>query len=149
MFDSIKKWLSAPATDPHPELDPQIAAAALLVEAALADGVYADSEEIAIRACLITAFGLDEAQAAHILNKAEELAEEAVDHYRFTKVVKACLGETERAAIVEHLWTITLADGEKSPFEEAFIRKVSPLLAVDDRERAFARSRAEAKARAR
>ena len=40
---------------------------------------------------------------------------------------------------------VALADGEKSPFEDAFLRRVAPLLGVDDRERAYARARAEAK----
>ena len=42
---------------------------------------------------------------------------------------------------------MALADGEKSPFEDAFLRRVAPLLGVEDRDRVFARSRAEAKAR--
>ena len=88
-------------------------------------------------------------KAADVLDKAEELAETAVDHHRFTKVVKTCLSEQERVALVEQLWMVALADGEKSPFEDAFLRRIAPLLAVDDRERVFARSRAEAKVRSR
>lgn len=149
MFDAIKQWLSPQDATPHAEIDPQVAAAALLVEAALSDGIYADVEEESIRDILGRVFELDEAEAARILSIAEELAEDAADHHRFTKVVKACMPKADRIALVQNMWTVALADGEKSAFEESFIRRVAPLLAVDDRERVFARSRAEAAARKR
>lgn len=149
MLDALKRLFAAERPKAHPELDPQVAAAALLVEAALSDGVYAQIEEKQIRAILMATFDLDEARAEQIHSEAEDLAEAAVDHYRFTKVVKACLPKAQRVSLIEHLWAVALSDGEKSPFEESFIRTVAPLLAVDDRERVFARSRAEAAARKR
>jgi len=148
MFDAIKKMMSGgEKPQVRLELDPHVAASALLVEAALSDGIYAEVEAEQIRTILISAFNLDEAAADAMLTQAEELAENAVDHFQFTKVVKACLPATERVALVEHLWSVALADGEKSPFEDSFIRRVAPLLAVDDRERVLARARAEAAAR--
>ncbi|MFS2317132.1 TerB family tellurite resistance protein [Maricaulis sp. D1M11] len=132
---------------PSPETDPHVAAAALLVEAALVDGVYADSEQAEILSILQDAFAMEESRAQAVLDEAETLAEHAVDHFRFTKVVKSCLPETERVALVEHLFAVALADGHRSAIEESFVRRIAPLLAVDDRQRAFARSRAEAKVR--
>ncbi|MBO6766043.1 TerB family tellurite resistance protein [Maricaulis sp.] len=149
MFESIKRLFTAETGESHPELDPHVAATALLVEAALADGIYADCEQDQIRAILSAAFSMPEDKAARVLEQAESLAETAVDHHSFTKVVKACLDKQERVALVEQLWRVALADGEKSPFEDAFIRRITPLLAVGDRERVFARSRAEAHMRPR
>ena len=147
MFDTLKRMFASDPAELHPEIDPHVAATALLVEAALADGIYADCEQDRIRHILENAFKLAPARASSVLENAEELAETAIDHHRFTKVVKACLGKQERTALVEQLWMVGLADGEKSPFEDAFIRRIAPLLAVDDRERVFARSRAEARMR--
>jgi len=149
MFESIKRLFGADDSELHPELDPHVAATTLLVEAALADGIYADCEQAQIRDILGVAFGMDDARVERVLDQAESLAETAVDHHRFTKVVKSCLAKQERIALLEQLWLVVLADGEKSPFEDAFIRRIAPLLAVDDRERVFARSRAEARARPR
>ncbi|MEN0654294.1 MULTISPECIES: tellurite resistance TerB family protein [Hyphobacterium] len=149
MLDALKRLFAADRPKAHPELDPQVAATALLVEAALADGVYAKIEAAQIRSILMAAFDLPEETARQMLEEAEDLAEAAVDHYQFTKVVKACLPKAQRVSLIEHLWSVALSDGEKSPFEESFIRTVAPLLAVDDRERVFARSRAEAAARKR
>jgi uncharacterized tellurite resistance protein B-like protein len=149
MFQVLKNLFRPAAVEPRPEIDPHIAATALLVEAALSDGIYADCEQDQIREILIAAFQLEPEAAESVLDQAEALAETAIDHHRFTKVVKACLSEQERVALIEQLWMVTLADGEKSPFEEAFVRRIAPLLAIDDRERVFARSRAEAKVRTR
>lgn len=149
MFDSIKRFFAIDTAEAHPEIDPHVAATALLVEAALADGIYADCEQDQISHILGAAFGMAPEKAARVLDQAEALAETAVDHHRFTKVVKACLDKQERIALLEQLWLVALADGEKSPFEDAFIRRIAPLLAVGDRERIFARSRAEARMRPR
>jgi uncharacterized tellurite resistance protein B-like protein len=147
MLRDIKKWFGKREAETRPELDPHVAATTLLVEAALSDGIYAECEEAQIKDTLAAAFLLDPDTVDNILDQAEELAESAIDHHRFTKVVKACLTEQERVALIEQLWLVALADGEKSPFEDAFVRRIAPLLGVDDRERIFARSRAEAKTR--
>lgn len=149
MFDKLKQMFGRTPATPRPELDPHIAATTLLVEAALADGIYADCEQDQIKDILAAAFLLDPVTVDRVLDQAEELAEGAIDHHRFTKVVKVCLSEQERVALIEQLWMVSLADGEKSPFEDAFVRRIAPLLGIDDRERIFARARAEAKIRSR
>lgn len=146
MFDKLKAFFGGAEGDARPAIDPHIAATTLLVEAALSDGIYADCEQDQIKEILAAAFLLDPEAVDRVLDEAEALAEGAIDHYTFTKVVKANLTSAERNALIEQLWMVALADGEKSPFEDAFLRRVAPLLGVDDRERAYARARAEAKA---
>lgn len=104
MFDSIKRFFAIDTAEAHPEIDPHVAATALLVEAALADGIYADCEQDQISHILGAAFGMAPEKAARVLDQAEALAETAVDHHRFTKVVKACLDKQERIALLEQLW---------------------------------------------
>ncbi len=120
--------------------DARLSAAALLVEAALADGIYADVEEELIRGIMRTVWSLDDAASAKLLDQAEQIAEQAVDQHRFTRVVKV-LPETEREQLVEQLWRVVFADGEESPFEEAFVRRVADLLHVDPRASRLARKR--------
>lgn len=132
--------------DENGEPNAYVAATALLVEAALADGIYANMEETRIRSILKTVFRMSDAKARETLAEAEELAEEAVDHYRFTKVVKEKLSLAERELLMEQLWTVVLADGERSASEDSFVRRIGPLLAVEDRKRVEARMKAEAAA---
>ncbi|MBU2605404.1 MAG: TerB family tellurite resistance protein [Alphaproteobacteria bacterium] len=143
MMNAIKRMF-APKTPASKAMEPQVAAAALMVEAALIDGVYVNIESDMIAEILLEAFGFDADRADAVLAEGETLAEEAVDSYQFTRHVKK-LGMAERVAIIEGLYRVALSDGEKSPIEEAYIRQVASLLYVDDVSRAGARQRAEAR----
>jgi len=134
----------APETTLSSNMEPEVAAAALLVEAALIDGIYADLESDRISMILLESFGFDPDRADALLAEGEALAEEAVGAHEFTKHVKK-LPEDQRLKIVEGLYYVALADGEKCPYEDAFIRHVSSLLHIQDVPRAGARKRAEAR----
>jgi uncharacterized tellurite resistance protein B-like protein len=111
MLDFLKKLLDAPQGAPAPR-EPKEAVAALMVEAARA-------------AC---AAG-EAAQA------------QAADLVQFTRVVKTGLSAEERVALLEALWSVVFADGERDPHEDALMRKLAPLIAMTDRESAEARRR--------
>ena len=133
--------------DPKPSdapVSPEVAAAALLVEAALVDGVYADLESDRIALILLESFDFDADRADAVLAEGEALAEEAVGAHEFTKHVKK-LPIEQRVSVIEGLYLVAFADGEKCPFEDAFIRHVASLLHVEDVPRAQARKRAEAR----
>ena len=115
MFAALKRLFgndepAAPATTA-----PHVAAAALLVEAALADGVYANLESDQIVEILLESFDFDAEKADAVLAEGEMLAEDS------------------------------LSDGEKCAIEEAYVRHVASLLHVDDIQRAGARKDAERK----
>lgn len=125
-------------------VDPEVAAAALLVEAALVDGIYADIESDQIAMILLESFDFDADRADAVLAEGEALAEESVGAHEFTKHVKK-LPEDQRLKIIEGLYLVAFADGEKCPIEDAFIRHVASLLHIADVPRAGARKRAEAR----
>ncbi len=146
MFEAIKKLFGSVADDERQPSDSDIArecAVALLVEAALSDGIYADIEQEMILNIIRESFSLEDEAAAALLEAAEARAEMAVDHYAFTRVIKAHMLKEERVALVGHLWDVTYADGEESPFEDSFIRRVGALLAVTDHERIAAKKAAQ------
>ncbi|MEH6742081.1 tellurite resistance TerB family protein [Hyphomonas sp.] len=141
MMNALKNFFrqKTPAEKP---MDPQVAAAALLVEAALSDGVYVNIESDMIAEILLEAFKFDADKADAVLAEGEALAEEAVGSHQFTKHVKK-LPVEERISIIEGLYRVALADGEKSDIEDAYIRHVASLLHIDDISRAQARQAAE------
>jgi uncharacterized tellurite resistance protein B-like protein len=141
MMNALKNFFrqKTPAEKP---MDPQVAAAALLVEAALSDGVYVNIESDMIAEILLEAFKFDADKADAVLAEGEALAEEAVGAHQFTKHVKK-LPVEERISIIEGLYRVALADGEKSDIEDAYIRHVASLLHIDDISRAQARQAAE------
>ena len=141
MMNALKNFFrqKTPAEKP---MDQQVAAAALLVEAALSDGVYVNIESDMIAEILLEAFKFDADKADAVLAEGEALAEEAVGSHQFTKHVKK-LPVEERVSIIEGLYRVALADGEKSDIEDAYIRHVASLLHIDDISRAQARQAAE------
>ncbi|MDJ0920176.1 MAG: TerB family tellurite resistance protein [Henriciella sp.] len=126
---------------PVRELDPYEAAAALMIEAALVDGIYANLESDMVAEILVTSFNMDAARADEVLKRGEELAENATDAHALTRHVKK-LPDDERTSIIEGLYRVSLADGEACKFEDAYIRHVASLLHIDDVTRAHARKRA-------
>jgi uncharacterized tellurite resistance protein B-like protein len=141
MMNTLKNLFRQKTPAERP-MDPQVAAAALLVEAALSDGVYVNIESDMIAEILLEAFKFDADKADAVLAEGEALAEEAVGSHQFTKHVKK-LPVAERISIIEGLYRVALADGEKSDIEDAYIRHVASLLHIDDISRAQARQAAE------
>ena len=80
----------AAKTPAHKAIEPEVAAAALLVEAALADGIYADIESDQIAMILLESFDFDAARADAVLAQGEALAEEAVDATNSQNMSKHC-----------------------------------------------------------
>lgn len=146
MFDSLKSLFSGDTAEkPADEtLSAQTATAALMVEAAMADGVFTQDEEARIRRLLASGFDLSAQEAGQELDRAKALADTAVDHHKFTRVVKN-LPKDERLKVVEDLWCVILADDENTSEEDSLMRRLGPLLAITDRERGEARHRAQAR----
>ena len=144
MLDALKKIFSRRPETVSRSLDPQVAAAALLVEVALVDGVYANLESDQIAEILLDSLGLDADRVDQVLQEGEDLAENAVGAHQFTQHVKK-LPLLQRVKVIEGLYLVSMADGASCKFEEAFIRHVASLLHVDDIRRTQARRRAESR----
>lgn len=145
VFDLLRR-LAAPEPDRLPEPDARTALAALLVRIARADGDYAPEEVSRIDRILVTRYALSPFEAAKLRREAEMLESEAPDTVRFTRALKEAVAYEDRAQLIETLWEIVLADGERHPEENALLRTVAPLLGVTDQDSAVARHRAEKKA---
>ncbi|MBK8198139.1 MAG: TerB family tellurite resistance protein [Acidobacteria bacterium] len=141
MMKSLKN-LFTPKTPAEQPMPSEVAVAALLVEAALVDGVYVNIESDMIAEILLESFNFDADKADAVLAEAEALAEEAVGSHQFTKHAKK-LPMADRVKVIEAIYRVILSDGERSDVEEAYVRHVAGLLYVDDIARAEARKRAE------
>ena len=143
MMNALKK-LFTPKTPAEQPMPAEIAVGALLVEAALVDGVYVNIESDMIAEILLESFNFDADKADAVLAEAEALAEEAVGSHQFTRHAKK-LPLEDRIKVIEAIYRVVLSDGERSDVENAYVRHVAGLLHVDDVQRACARQRAEAR----
>lgn len=143
MFADLLRRLTAPDPVQLPETDARLALAALLVRVARTDGDYAAAEVATIDRVLAKRYGLDPATAADLRAEAEALEAEAPDTVRFTRAIKAAVDLENRIAVIEALWSVVLADGERDAEEDSLLRLLANLLGVNDRDSNLARKRAE------
>jgi uncharacterized tellurite resistance protein B-like protein len=125
-----------------PAEEAQAAIAALLVIAAHADHDYADAERAQIDRVLAARFGLDPAGAAALRAEGEAAEAASLDLYKFTALVKRAIPYEERTSVLEALWRVVLADGQREAHEDALMRRLTDLLGLDSRDSAEARRRA-------
>jgi uncharacterized tellurite resistance protein B-like protein len=146
MFESFKNFISDFIEgDKHPsqfaENDYRLAAAALLVHAAAIDGEMSDSERDKLHAVIKQRFGLDDATTAELIAKATAAEQESVDLYHFTRLLNRSLDEPGRARIIEMMWEIVYADGQRDELEDNLLWRAADLLGVSPRERIELRRR--------
>ena len=131
MFDALKNFLAeVGGAGPAPErsfdeADYRLAAAALLIHVANADGHVDDAERVRLQAIVEDRFALDHDTARRLIAAAEESEREAVDLYHFTATLKRALDEAGRHQVVELLWDMAYADGQVHELEEARSRLAS------------------------
>ena len=123
--------------------DARRAVAALLVRVARADDEYRQAEIARIDAVLRRRYGLDQSDAVALRKEGETLEAGAADTVRFTRVIKDAVPFEERDAVLEAMWSVVLADGDRDEDENALLRMTANLLGVNDRDSALARQRAE------
>jgi uncharacterized tellurite resistance protein B-like protein len=115
--------------------DDRLAAAALLVHAAAIDGDTSPAERRRLLAVVRERFDLDEAGADELMRAARKAERDAVDLYRFTRVLNSALDEEGRRRLVEMMWEIAHADGRVGELEHNLIWRAADLIGVGSRER--------------
>ncbi len=143
MFGELLKRLTDPEPEQLPDEDARLALTALLVRVARSDGYYAAAEKAEIDAAIARRYGLSEAAMASLRADAEALEGEAPDTVRFTRAIKDAVAYEERLGVIEALWAVALADGERAQEENALLRLVASLLGIEDMDSALARQRVE------
>ncbi|WP_299838997.1 TerB family tellurite resistance protein [uncultured Jannaschia sp.] len=145
MFADLLRRLTTPEPGDFTEPDARLALAALMVRVARSDGHYAMAEISKIDRILMHRHDLDAWGAEALRKEAEDLEAEAPDTVRFTRAVKDAVPLEERISVIEALWSVVLADGERDAEEDGLLRLLANLLGIADRDSALARQRAEAR----
>lgn len=144
MFADFLKRLTAPAPDPLDQTDARLALTALLVRIARADNHYSSAEAARIERIVIERYALDPADAQTLMRDAETLESEAPDTVRFTRAIKDAVAHDDRIAVIEAMWSVALADGQRDAEEDALLRLSANLLGINDKDSALARQRVAA-----
>jgi uncharacterized tellurite resistance protein B-like protein len=145
MFTDFLRRLTAPNPVALAAPESRLALAALLVRIARSDGNYARIEIALIDRILTKRYDLSPAEVAELRARAEVLEKEAPDTVRFTRAIKDAVPHEDRESVIEALWDVVLADGERDGDEDALLRLIANLLGINDRDSNLARQRAVAK----
>jgi uncharacterized tellurite resistance protein B-like protein len=146
MFATFKSFISDfVAGERHPsqfaDNDYRLAAAALLVHAAAIDGEMSQRERDKLHAVIKLRFALNDQAADELIAKATEAEHESVDLYHFTRQLNRSLDEPGRARVIEMMWEIVFADGQRDELEDNLLWRAADLLGVSPRERIELRRR--------
>ena len=141
MLDAIRRFVSerligspdvsAAAGAPAGTSRVQLAACALLLELAHADGEFSAEERQHIERTLVRHFGVDETTGAELLRLAEAERSQALDHFQFTRLIAAEYDLGQKMVLAEVMWGVILADGHLSNHETHLVRKLASLMQLD------------------
>jgi uncharacterized tellurite resistance protein B-like protein len=122
----------------------RVATAVLLVEIARADFVVEASERERLCELLRQQFLLSDSELDALLDEAESDADRLISIQHITRMLNEHYDHAMKRRVVEMMWELVYADGEKSHYEEHLIRQVADLLYLSQSEFIQARHRAEA-----
>jgi uncharacterized tellurite resistance protein B-like protein len=109
----------------------QLAACALLLELAHADGEFSPEEREHVERTLVRHFGLDEATSAELIQLAEAERAQSLDHFQFTRLIAAEYDLGQKMVLAEVMWGVILADGKLSDHETHLVRKMASLMQLE------------------
>jgi uncharacterized tellurite resistance protein B-like protein len=141
MLDAIRRFVSdritggaPPAAESRAPAGPgrvQLAACALLLELAHADGEFSTPEREHIERTLVRHFGLDETTAGELLRLAEAERVQSLDHFQFTRLIASEYDLAQKMVLAEVMWGVILADGRLSDHETHLVRKLASLMQLE------------------
>lgn len=109
----------------------QLAAAALLLELAYADGEFSESERKQIEGALARHFNLDEPTTRELLALADGERRQSIDHFQFTRLINDQYDLGQKMVLAEVMWGVILADGAIAEHEAYLVRKLANLLELE------------------
>ncbi len=112
------------------EIDPALAASALMFEVVWADHDIDDQELHAMSSLLESQFSLSPQRVTEIINQTRANHDASVGVFPFTRALNEQLSQQEKFAVIRSMWAIALADQQIDVFEEHTIRRIADLLYV-------------------
>ncbi len=135
MLDALRQFIQlsrgvhpAATSSPPRHDDSQLAACALLIELAHADGEFSPQERSHIEAALSRHYDLELPAVHALLRLAETERGKSIDHFQFTRVIRDSLDLGQRMVLAEVMWGVVLADGQVGDHEGYLLRKLGHLL---------------------
>ncbi len=140
LIDSIRSLFgqSSPNHQPPPGFDNvshpapvHVAACALLLEIAYADGEFSAPERMHLEQVLARHFALSPEVGKQLIEIAEVERRKSIDHFGFTAQLKNNYDIGQKMVLAEVMWGLVLADGQIAEHEHYLMRKIANLLDLE------------------
>jgi uncharacterized tellurite resistance protein B-like protein len=147
MLESIRRFFQKEVAEPPPQSPDalRVAACALLLEVAHADGEFTAEERARIEDALGRHFGLDETLARELIALADQERTRSIDHFQFTRLIRDHYDLGQKVLLAELMWGVILADGKIADHEGYLVRKIGSLLELPAAYLSDAKQRVRAK----
>lgn len=109
----------------------QVAACALFIELAKADGKFTDEERNFIINHMKNCFQIDDKYANELMELAERRVKESVSIYEFTGEINEHFTQEQKEKLIEYLWRLVFTDEKMHAYEDHLIKKVSLTLNIE------------------
>lgn len=106
----------------------ELACAALLIEVAVIDSHFDETELSAVRKVLESEFKIAASDIDSMISTARRESADSTSMYQFTRLVNDHLDFDDKFSLITNMWRIAYADGHLDKYEEYIIRKVSDLI---------------------
>ena len=122
----------------------QLAVAALLVEVAMADHTFTETELHNLGSILTQKFSLSHEERDELITLAKDETHHATSLHQFTQLINQYSSAEEKFKLMTAMWEMAYADGNLDKYEDYLIRKVADLIYVPHSE--FIRAKTQVKA---
>ena len=110
------------------------AVAVMLLRAANIDGHKDEKEILLIKKLLNEQFSLNPSEVELLISSSSEKEEESADLYKWSKIINDNYNKEKKNVVFGLMCEIVNADDVIDPFESNFIRRLSGLLYISDKE---------------
>jgi uncharacterized tellurite resistance protein B-like protein len=104
--------------------------ASLIIEVALADKVFDESEINLLKNMLLETYSLKLDDANELIANAEKTVNESTSLYGYTREVNDNFDYQSKLGLLDQLWRMAFADGNIDKYEEHVVRKISDLIHI-------------------
>jgi len=109
----------------------RLATAAILLDIAHADGTFSPAEDGNVTGYLAEKFALSPDDVRELVDVANQIRKNMVDHFALTNYVRKNTPLEERIDIVKTMWRLVYSDGSLHQHENYLVRKLADLLGLE------------------
>jgi uncharacterized tellurite resistance protein B-like protein len=135
LLDESKDIYSEPGKAKNSEMKKiEIAACALFIEIAQADGEFSEDERKFIISEMEKTFGLETTCTDELMELAERKVKESISLYEFSQQINSTFSHEQKIELIESLWRLIYQDKKLDAYEDQLIKRIAGTLNIEHKQ---------------